>query len=207
MSEDNPSLDRKQEILSSAKSLFAQKGYAATSIKDITSEAGVNVGLVSYYFGGKEGLYRACLEDFANEQMKFWESNVFKMTSKEDFRFRIRVLLEQMLYQEVQNPEAGRLIRRDVESEDPIVVEAFKKTVLVLYESFIDFIKTAQNKKYIRSDLAPNLIASLFMGGIQHMIRSDRLMKKLYGKSIENEKYRNQVIETALELFLKGVQL
>ena len=37
-------------------------GYAATTVRDIADDAGVNVALIARYFGSKEGLFEACLE-------------------------------------------------------------------------------------------------------------------------------------------------
>ncbi|WP_053736224.1 TetR/AcrR family transcriptional regulator [Nocardia sp. NRRL S-836] len=45
-------------IMEAATAEFAAKGYAATRTTDIAARAGVNKQLISYYFGGKEGLYR-----------------------------------------------------------------------------------------------------------------------------------------------------
>ncbi len=46
----------KTRILDTAEQLFAEKGYAATSIRNITTEAGVNLASVNYHFGSKETL-------------------------------------------------------------------------------------------------------------------------------------------------------
>jgi TetR/AcrR family transcriptional regulator len=43
---------------------FADKGYAGARVREIAQRAGVNTQLLSYYFGGKEGLY--------NELMATW---------------------------------------------------------------------------------------------------------------------------------------
>ena len=48
----------REQILNSAEVLFAQKGFKATTLKDVSAASGVNSALVSYYFGNKEGLRR-----------------------------------------------------------------------------------------------------------------------------------------------------
>ena len=56
---DDPSEPVRQRLLLAALELFAEQGYAKTSIRRITLAAGANIAAVSYYFGNKEGLYRA----------------------------------------------------------------------------------------------------------------------------------------------------
>ena len=46
------------DILDAAEQLFSLQGFAATSVRDITTAAGVNVAAVNYHFGGKEELLR-----------------------------------------------------------------------------------------------------------------------------------------------------
>lgn len=48
----------RERLLDAAERLFAELGYAATSVRDITAEAGCNLAAVNYYFGGKANLYR-----------------------------------------------------------------------------------------------------------------------------------------------------
>lgn len=52
----------KKAILDAAESLFAEKGYEATSLQEICDQAGVTRGLPTYFFGSKEELYRSVLE-------------------------------------------------------------------------------------------------------------------------------------------------
>ena len=44
-------------ILEAAKKLFAEKGFGAATVRDICTEAGANIALVSRYFGSKSELY------------------------------------------------------------------------------------------------------------------------------------------------------
>lgn len=54
--------DLKKEILDIAEMLFAENGYAATSIRKIAEMAGVNPALVHYYFGNKKALLQKVME-------------------------------------------------------------------------------------------------------------------------------------------------
>jgi len=47
----------KEDILDAAENLFAEKGYAGTSIRAIVQEAGVNIAAISYHFNCKETLF------------------------------------------------------------------------------------------------------------------------------------------------------
>ena len=51
--------DTKGRILESAEELFADQGFAATSLRTVTSRAGVNLAAVHYHFGSKEALIEA----------------------------------------------------------------------------------------------------------------------------------------------------
>ncbi|MEU4247750.1 TetR family transcriptional regulator [Amycolatopsis sp. NPDC026612] len=55
-------------ILEAAAAEFAAKGYAGARIAAIAARAGVNQQLISYYFEGKEGLYRAMSEGWGERQ-------------------------------------------------------------------------------------------------------------------------------------------
>jgi AcrR family transcriptional regulator len=52
---DKPVQDR---LLDAAEKLFCERGFSATSVRDLTAEAGCNVAAVNYHFGGKDQLYQ-----------------------------------------------------------------------------------------------------------------------------------------------------
>ena len=58
----------KTRILNSAVKLFAEKGYDAVSIREICKNAGANLCMVSYYWGGKKELYQGILDDLIEKQ-------------------------------------------------------------------------------------------------------------------------------------------
>ena len=50
--------ETRDRLLDEAERLFAERGFEATSVRDITAAAGANLAAVNYHFGGKDKLYR-----------------------------------------------------------------------------------------------------------------------------------------------------
>ncbi|PTS80107.1 TetR family transcriptional regulator [Aeromonas sp. HMWF036] len=75
-------IDTKNRILDAAEVLFAERGFADTSLRLITSEADVNLASVNYHFGSKKELIQAVLDRYLILFMP-------------DLDARLRVLMEQ----------------------------------------------------------------------------------------------------------------
>jgi AcrR family transcriptional regulator len=53
--------DTRADILAAARAMFAQGGYAATTLRAVAGAAGVDPALILHHFGSKEELFRAAL--------------------------------------------------------------------------------------------------------------------------------------------------
>lgn len=53
--------DTRQNILTVAEKLFSEQGFEGTSTRQIAKEAGANMAMINYYFGGKEGVFTEIL--------------------------------------------------------------------------------------------------------------------------------------------------
>ncbi len=79
----------KDKILTTATKLFARKGFDGVSIREICKEADVNLCMISYYWGGKQELYNAIVEEMIERQTNYAKtfldlnSNPGKMSKKE----------------------------------------------------------------------------------------------------------------------------
>ena len=51
-----------EQILDAAEHLFSDRGFSATPVREVASQAGVNPALVHYYFGNKSGLLEAVMD-------------------------------------------------------------------------------------------------------------------------------------------------
>ena len=59
-------VDTRERVLDAAELLFAREGLSRPSVRQITSEAGVNVAAVNYHFGSREALVEAVFERHAS---------------------------------------------------------------------------------------------------------------------------------------------
>ncbi len=59
-----------RRLVAAASEEFAQHGFAGARIRNIVDAARVNLASVNYYFGGKEGLYRATLGYLARQALR-----------------------------------------------------------------------------------------------------------------------------------------
>ena len=64
----------KDRILHAAEELFAQQGFGATSLRQVTSRADVNIAAVNYHFGSKDNLvnevFRRRMDDMSRDRLQ-----------------------------------------------------------------------------------------------------------------------------------------
>ncbi|MDE3176333.1 MAG: TetR family transcriptional regulator, partial [Pseudomonadota bacterium] len=61
-------------LLAAALQVFGDKGFEAASTRQIAAAAGVNIAMIAYHFGGKEGLRGACADHVAAVLSKIFAS-------------------------------------------------------------------------------------------------------------------------------------
>lgn len=64
----------KQKILDVATKLFAQKGFDGVGVREICKEAGANICMISYFWGGKKELYKGIIDNLVEKQTEYANS-------------------------------------------------------------------------------------------------------------------------------------
>lgn len=74
--------DTVTSILIAAEELFSERGFAETSLRNITTRAGVNLAAVNYHFGSKKSLIQAVFSSFLDPFCEQLEGELLMMTKQ-----------------------------------------------------------------------------------------------------------------------------
>lgn len=201
--------DTRERILQAGTRLFAQNGLAGTSVRDIAEAAKANVSLVSYYFGGKEGLFKACIEKFGNGKLESARRLFTRAGSPQEFVLRTRMFLEEMLQNYLDEPDLVKMLNREFEQQTEISCDVFKTTFLEVFKQLNAFIEKAQDDGFVRKDFDPRFVAGSVFAYAHHFIRSDVISKRYFKISITQTEVRQHVLDQVtkvLEGFCKGAK-
>lgn len=100
-----------ERIIDAAIPLFAMKGYAGVSIRMLAEAANVNIAMISYYFGGKEGLYSHILSTLFDDVKKMiTHIDAEPKTGKE----KIRTLAERLIEIDKKSTYLIRIVQSEI---------------------------------------------------------------------------------------------
>ncbi len=78
-------LKTQEKILDAAEHLFAEHGFNSTSLRTITSKAGVNLAAVNYHFGDKKTLVRSVLDRYLEAFMPAVQEALIELNKRDTF--------------------------------------------------------------------------------------------------------------------------
>ena len=97
-----------ERILDAAEQLFAERGFAETSLRLITSKAGVNLAAVNYHFGSKKALIQAMFSRFLGPFCISLERELDRRMAKPEVKPSLEELLEMLVEQALAvKPRSG----------------------------------------------------------------------------------------------------
>lgn len=130
--------ERRGEIMTAAKIVFARRGFHATTIADIAKQTGVAYGLVYWYFDSKEALFHALMaveEQALRDHLSAAMAARGDGTSHEDlFRTAVQATFEFF----EADKSTVKLLFRDAYA----LGDRFEKHLGGIYERFIDQIES-----------------------------------------------------------------
>jgi AcrR family transcriptional regulator len=197
--------DTRDNLLKTARSLFGRLGFQGVSIRQLCKEAGCNLASVSYYFRGKDELYRECMEDPWQHSIRRITQMLETPTGREDFKAKLRLFLLDFYDELVRNADVVRIIAH--ESHNPTssgqeVIDRLHRQIPARLE---DFIISAQNMGFVRGDLDVAVLCQVFLGQALHSVQFEDLIKKKYGAGVSDPATREKFVDQIIKLTAGGM--
>ena len=186
--------------------MFAEKGYHETSVRDIAKRAGVNPSLINYHFGGKEELYRTILEQAGITSASRFHRILGSVDSQDEFAFRFKMMVEELVKGSIHNFDIQRIIEQVIHNQGDIGEEVFRERHFSILQNIISFIKNAQEKDYIRSDIDARLVGLMIVAFVRNISLMRHAIKNFMSLDIENDDMQQETVNTLMKLVLAGLE-
>ncbi|EGO62135.1 TetR/AcrR family transcriptional regulator [Acetonema longum] len=192
--------DPRDKLIEVGTRLFAKKGLAAVTIRELADAAGTNSAMISYYFGGKEGLYAAVMEAHL-EKIR----SVIKQAQLNNLEplEKIRRYGQGVLNIHNQSPYLIRLVFSEI-TNPTVHFEPVRKTIglvaLFLQQAIREGIEAGQ----IRPDVDP-AYATVALAGILNFFFIARPLAE--GFLPQGQNHEGVFNRQALDIFLNGIAL
>lgn len=186
------------QIIEKAEELFATQGYEGTTVRDIADAAGVNLAMISYYFGSKEKLLEALFIERMNATRHRIEA-VVNNQSLTPFQ-KIETLIDEYITR-VEEKEAFYkiMLSEQVINKNTVVMKLLKELKLTYARLISSVIEEGQKQKVFRKDVDIVLMLTTMTGTVMFM-----LINKDYYREFNNQKkLPNPVFEEQLSARLR----
>ncbi len=188
----------RSKLLEVGTKLFAERGLHGVSIRELSQCADASISMISYYFGGKEGLYSAVLtEQFAC----FDEIEEIRQQGTDPVAM-IAAYLRWTLQRHRNNPYLLRFYTSELTNPTPyfhsIVSPAIGKVIKILAEIVEDGIRQGRFRKDVN---AVNAVVAL-AGMVNYYVLSTLATEHLLTNSPDRDE---QLVHQYLAIFMGGI--
>ncbi len=171
--------DTKAHILKQAMQLFAQKGYAGVSMRDLAKASGIGVSGVYHHFPDKKTLYlKTVQEAFSNKEQAFsevWQSNG-------NARQKLELFIHRLVHLMLADKNFHRLMQRELLEADPERMALLAREVF--QAQFIELMKLIQ-QLFPEQDM--HLMSVSVIGLVCYYLEMQPLRQFLPGYQAEHE--------------------
>ena len=200
MAEEKTVQDARDKLLAAGTELFAAKGFAGVSIRELATAAGVNSALISYHYGGKEGLYEAVLTAQYSRVLEKFEAIAAADVSVEE---KIRLYADAIRRNHTEErPFMARLIHGELTSPTACLENVVRKYTARIAQLVGGILREGIQKGTFRQDIDP-MFAALSMAGMFNFFFILReVTKSIVPEFVGRDE---EFVEAALKIYLKGM--
>lgn len=193
--------DKQKHILEIAEELFGQKGYDATTVRDIADAAQVNLAMISYYFGSKEKMLEQLFAyRMYATQLRF--KGLLEDAGIEPFQ-KIEAVLDDYITKVTSRQSFYKLmICEQVMKKNPVVIDLITNLKREYSRLFGELIAEGQRKKVFDENIDVIMIMSTMTGTVTQMIINKELYAEINKLGKKKDSALTQVIADKLKSHL-----
>lgn len=197
--------ESRQLLLNAAIQLFAEQGFNGTSVRDIASKAELNVSLVSYYFGGKEALYEACLREVGRGFLDSATQLLQPIQTRQELTARLESFVARLFEDHVRAPERHRLLSWEFENHTRSAGTRLLPILMAPLRRIAAFLEAAQKLGLVCTELEPMIMANMLYGITSHFIRVDVVKETQLGRTLKDPVHRQLCVRHSVQIFCDGI--
>ena len=182
-----------ERLLTAASRLFAERGFALTSVQDIVERAGVTKGAMYHYYTSKDDLLQQIYTRLLAVQS---ERLVGIAESDRPVRERLQAAAVDVVVTTLEHLDDATVSWRSMHMLPPERLAEVRADRRRFHERFRALIEQGQREGVLRADVSPDLAAHQFFGGVHHLGTWYHADGELTPESIG---------ETFAELLLRGL--
>ncbi|OOG72720.1 TetR/AcrR family transcriptional regulator [Flavobacterium sp. A45] len=191
--------EKQIQILRVAETLFAEKGFDGTSIRDIAKEAKINIAMVSYYFGSKEQLLEAIILNRATA-IKL-QLDILTLEDLDPLQ-KIHKLIELYIDKINSNRCIYKIMHFEFSTSQRVInLQAFTDLKKGNLKSLETIIQDGQEKGIFRKDIVVPLLTTTILGTYFHFHLNRPFYQTLLNLNTEEE--YNTYIKTTLTMHIQ----
>ncbi len=196
--------DKHIQILNTAENLFASKGFEGTTVRDIAEKAGVNVAMISYYFGSKEKLMVALFEHKTGH-IKMRVESLLKDTSITPLQ-KINMLVDEHIERAMQQQKFHKIMMcEQVVNKNPVVLSLLNDVKMRNTSLISDLIKDGQKKGVFIKKVDVVLMINTMVGTVNQVMINKSYYKDFYKiEKITDEEYE-ELLKMKLSTHIKNL--
>ena len=196
--------EKQIQIIEAAEKLFSEKGFNGTSVRDIAEHAGVNLAMISYYFGSKEKLMEALFTYRGDSIRMQLEGMLYNkgMEPLEKFYQLIDYYIERFQKQECFHRIMAREQIVHTKGATAELMLNLKKTNLELIRKLV---QEGQKAGQFKKNVDISLMMATLIGTVNHVLTTQFYYRELNGlQSLSEEEFQKH-IRKKLSLHLKSI--
>lgn len=194
-------MDKKEIIIQSALKLFSTKGFEGTSVREIATDANVNVAMINYYFVSKEKLFESVVE----YRTAFLQGVFTELIHNKNLTpiEKIDVIIDKTIERKFSNSSFHHLLHRELSLElRPQLRKAITGILLKNLNSIKTIIQNGINDGVFKPVDVELTITTLF-GTIHYLLISDVMCQKILGKPKGFSPFQNKKLKERLSAHTK----